>query len=180
MTNDADAAETIAISDPLDEVLQQVSELTLRTNHLDAALKELERSVNDTGEATHTGLVEIRGLLAAGRDGSLPQDASSAVSERLDAIEAGLANAGRRSAVISILLIAVLVLEGFGLLVATGVVSFKKKSEEFSFAPPPSTATPAPPPTAVMPPPAAAPLPANDAGKGTGKDAKALHHHGHH
>lgn len=180
MENDVDASEAVAISDPLDEVLQQVSELTLRTNHIDAAVKGLENSITDLGETTHTGLVEIRGLLVQAHTEAGPP-ASSAVAERLEVLEISAARSARQRGILTALLVASVAIGVVNLAMTWGSGS-KKKGEDIAFTPPPagpaavSVSTPAPAITPVVP----ATVPSLDPVKTPGKDPKATHHHNHH
>ena len=182
MTIDDDGSEAVAISDPLDEVLQQVSELTLRTNHIDAAVKGLETSITDLGETTHTGLVEIRGLLAQGGPAGASPPVSSAVSERLDALEVAAARSARHGGILMLLLIATLAIGVINLAMSALGTGLKKKGDDIAFAPPSggAAAIPATPASPAITPIVAAPVPSLDPVKTPGKDPKAAHHHGHH
>ncbi len=130
--------------EPLEEVLEQVSEQALRVNHVDAALKELSHSMTDLAELTHTGLVELRGLLAAGAQGADPltEGWQHSVNERLEELEHRARGAARARFFIFGLLALQAALLIVVLLVSTGTIGDKKPSESFSFAPPTNASSP--------------------------------------
>ena len=177
MVNDANAQEPVNVADPLDEVLQQVSELTLRTNHLDAALKDVAQAVGDLGETTHTGLVEIRGLVVQGHAETGTGEGWRAINERLDGLEIQAAGVARKQLLILVLLLLMFAFSALGLAFGTGLLGAKKKSEDFTFPPPPPQNSLSPP---LTPAPPIVPPPLIDSSKTPGKDAKAAKHHTKH
>ncbi len=159
----AGAAEVVeAVAEPLDELLQQGTEQTLHLNHVEGALREIAKSITDLGDATQAGLVEVRGLVAQGGARAPAAegggDWQKAMGERIDELEAAASRSGRMQTALLAVAGLELVALVFVILLETGAVSFKKKSEEFSFAPPPPVA--AQPATAVAPAPLPLPEPA--------------------
>jgi hypothetical protein len=144
-----------ALAEPIDELLQQVTEQTLRMNHFDAGLKEMAKAVVDVGESTQSALVEVRGLVAqVARPGGVGQSDhwQDHVAERLDSLETRAAQARARQLGLLALATVELLLLLLVVAVQVGWVSFRKKSEEFSFAPPPASAAPAATTAPVLPP----------------------------
>ncbi|MBN1960811.1 MAG: hypothetical protein JW841_07670 [Deltaproteobacteria bacterium] len=134
-TNHSSSSNT-STTDLLDEVLQQISELTLRTNNIDTAIKTLDSALSDVGETTHTGLVEIRGLLANNGEAQ-PQKSLTGINERFELLEVMLAKIGNRQRMFIGLLIAAIAI---GVINAIAIFSFGFSQEtDISFTPPVST-----------------------------------------
>jgi hypothetical protein len=193
MVNEPDLPE-VTTPEPLDEVLQRMSEQTLQLNHVEAGLKEVATSVSDVGEATQAGLLEVRNLIAqmaqiaqsrpaAGGAGTPAEGTQQSIIERLDELEATAASSGRKQTLMVAALAVQIVALAFMLAVSTGTINLQKKSEQFAFAPPAPQAVTSSPPAANANAPAVAPVlpltpadPAKEAGDHAGKAKRRTKH----
>lgn len=169
MANEATGSEAAAALDPLEEVLQQVAEQTLRVNNLDATVKEVAQGMSDLGEAVQAGLLEVRNLVvhAPVASGAGSDDWRRQLGERLDELEGALGRTARRQALLGVLLVIQLVISALVAAELTGLIAKAGAPEVPTFAPPAmSSSAPAaspipgvPPLEPASPPPSPSPAP---------------------
>ncbi len=117
-------------AETLEEVLHQISEQTLRLAHIDEALHEIRQELQDGSEAAQTGLVELRGLVAArpepqaasGTEGAAAAEwLATTLGDRFEQVERQAAQSGSRIGLVTILIAVQLLLTAAVLLVSLGV-----------------------------------------------------------
>lgn len=159
--SDADTSdEPVEIIDPLDEVIQQISEQALRMSHLDETVRGVGQSVFDLNEAMQAGFAEVRARADTASASAAPP---TGLTERLDVIEEQQGRLASRQRWIMLLL--VLLLGAAGLLTAATLGLLRQLRDSDAPAAPVSVAAPAT-PTPVIPQ-AAAPSPDNKAAAAT-------------
>ncbi len=149
----SNAEEAAAAVDPLEEVLEQSSQQTLKLSHLDEGLRTLHKAVDDLSETMQAGFVELRQVAAQKPTAPAPAFDSAALGlpsnlgARLDELEVAVAAQGKKQGLllglVAVQLVVCLVLA----LVAFGVIKGGAQPEP----PPPVVAPPV-----VQPPPAPA------------------------